>query len=140
MMGMGNLLLAAAEGSQAGAEHVAGAAEGLALGAELEFLGVGLAIVMGTLFALWLLTAFIGRLFIWSERASSLRSRPVVGPVATIVRSSEAEAEAELPIAVIAAAIAVALDAPHRIISVEPQEQSWAIEGRRRIFASHQLR
>ncbi len=133
----GSLLAAAATGAEATVQHGAGATEKLSFLAELELLGVGFAIVLGTLCALWWLTALMGWLFVRGRGNQSAMKPVATTPAAALAPPATEE---DVPIAAIAAAVAVVLDAPHRILSVELQRQDWAVEGRRRIFASHQLR
>lgn len=96
----------------------------------LEFLGIGIAMV---LLALSFLAASVGglaRVIAWTAHRPARASH-----------SSE-----ELPpqlIAVLAAAIAVALDEPHRILHIRPvapEDNQWSLEGRIRHHVSHQVR
>lgn len=105
----------------------------------LEFLGLGLAIVMLALSGIYVVTALVGAVFQYADRrrelaAGSEAPEPASAPVDV--------AEEAPPVAVIAAAVATVLEAPHRIIAVhpEPGTGAWVQEGRHRHFESHHVR
>ncbi len=101
----------------------------------LEFQAVGLLIVMGTLFLLYLVCAGIGAAFQAAERSR----RPA--PVQPVASSEPADAApADVPVVLIAAAVAAVVDQPHRVVKVEPVAAGWSLEGRRQLLTSHQPR
>lgn len=102
----------------------------------LEFQLVGLCIVMGALFGLYLLCAAIGRLFqLAGKQAAARAGRRDVADAALSAGTVPHE-----HLAVIAAAIAGFVDEPHRLIEISPTPDGWSAEGRRQQLASHQTR
>ncbi len=105
-----------------------------------------LLVFAGLIAATWQLTKLLRRLDTLEER---LVAPPAPRPVAVV---SAAAAPAPQPVpaalapefpAVIAAAVYAALGQPVRILSITEVaggQQVWSLEGRRQIFASHQVR
>jgi Na+-transporting methylmalonyl-CoA/oxaloacetate decarboxylase gamma subunit len=120
------------------AVSLAGAAKGPALTAESSwgdvfgFLCLGMFIVLATLAVLSMFCAVIGFFFKRIEAVKQSRDdvkmpQEIAPPIADTPH---------LP--VIAAAVAIVLDNHHyRITRITPARGSWALEGRRQIFASH---
>lgn len=102
----------------------------------------GLAVVFIALGLIWVALEVMGLYF--KRRAPA----PVVAPVpaapvaaAPVTPAVPAGLPPEL-VAVIAATVQVSLEGPYRIQAIVPVNpgQDWAHEGRRQIFASHQIR
>jgi uncharacterized protein with LGFP repeats len=142
----------------------ASAHEALARGTfldQLQFLTVGLVIVMGALAALWLLCELTGLFFKRAEAAAAARKleaqakaapaatapakvaepKPAVAQAAPAAVAAPAAAPAPeaIPLAVIAAAVAAVIDGPCRVVEVKPASQAWSLEGRRLQLISHRL-
>lgn len=109
------------------------------LSESVPFQLTGLAVVFIALGLIWLALKIMGLYF--------TRKVPTVvpAPVAAAVPAAAPVAPAGLPpelVAVIAATVQVSLEGPYRIQAIVPVNpgQDWAHEGRRQIFASHQIR
>ena len=97
----------------------------------------GLAVVFIALGLIWVSMEILGLFFRQTAKA------PVQSEPATV--AAAAPVSVDLPpelIAVIAATVQVSFGGPHRIQAIipVPSGQDWASEGRRQIFASHQVR
>lgn len=108
------------------------------LGESILFQINGLVVVFAALCSIWGMLELTG---IYFRRASA---RPKPAPLA-VPATTPAKPVPEISpqmIAAIAAAVSVALNARHRIDAIVPiaAGQDWAQEGRRQIFASHQVR
>lgn len=111
------------------------------LGESFRFQVTGLLVVLTALGALCVLIALIGRFFLAAERRTraAAASERHAG-VATGGGAVPPEIQA-----VIAAAVAAVLQGRHFAVRavhyVEPdQRRAWSLEGRRQIYASHQVR
>jgi Na+-transporting methylmalonyl-CoA/oxaloacetate decarboxylase gamma subunit len=106
----------------------------------LQYQLTGLLVVLFTLGALALLVALLGRVI----SAFESRSTPAPSPVAASAPAAP-EAISGPVFAAIAAAVSTALG-DHRFVirgvqAVDPRENlAWGAEGRRSIYASHQVR
>ena len=104
----------------------------------LPFQLAGLAVVLGTLFVLYLICSAVALCF--RPRAVVPVTSPVPAALPTDASSDDAV------VAAISAAVAVVLDQPHRVLSIRPAATSsewlgaWAIEGRFQHFRSHKVR
>lgn len=111
----------------------------------LQFQTVGLAVVLSTLVAIWIILELTGMFFRRRQRLQ----KPI--------RHSPSPSQAAAPslthreIAAIAAAVHATIKGPFHILSVQqhddmlrtklnPQQQAWSVEGRRAIFSSHRIR
>ena len=118
----------------------------------LVFQLLGVAVVLASLYVLYLICALIGLAF--RRPMGAPAAPPAPAPAAPVAASPSetaaaasrvAAAEAELA-AVIAAAVAVVLQRPHRVLDIHkiaPANQwlnAWAIEGRFQHFTSHRVR
>lgn len=105
----------------------------------------GLAVVFVALGAIWGLLELIGRLFRLASRVAANARAKASAAAAAVAAASQPEDVTRLPeevLAAISASVTVALNgARHRITAVTPEVPSldWAREGRRAIFASHQM-
>jgi Na+-transporting methylmalonyl-CoA/oxaloacetate decarboxylase gamma subunit len=100
----------------------------------------GLAVVFIALGLIWLSLEVLGYYFKRTAIAPAPEIPVVVAaPVAAPVPDNTLSPEL---IAVIAATVRVSLEGPYRIQAIVPVPagQDWAHEGRRQIFASHQVR
>lgn len=109
------------------------------LGESIPYQLTGLAVVFIALGLIWVALEVMGLYF--KRRAPA----PVVAPVSTTPVAPAPAVPAGLPpelVAVIAATVQVSLEGPYRIQAIVPVNpgQDWAHEGRRQIFASHQIR
>lgn len=109
------------------------------LGENLSFQLVGLTIVLGALYVLYLLCAGVGLLFQRLETRQITRGHATATTMAGNEPAIATAPHDDVPIAVIAAAVAAAVERPHRLLEVRPQPQAWSLEGRRLITTSHQL-
>lgn len=109
----------------------------------------GFVLVLLVLSLLAIVTAGVGSMFIRDEKRRKAKAEDAVARaasssrVATVSRGDEGvTAEDEGPLlAVLAAAVhSVMGSRPHRMVSVQHTESSWAQEGRRQIFSSHRVR
>ena len=112
------------------------------LSESIPFQLTGLAVVFIALGLIWLALKVMGLFFKSQAPAPAAIPAPAAhaapAPVAPAV-------PAGLPpelVAVIAATVQVSLEGPYRIQAIVPVNpgQDWAHEGRRQIFASHQIR
>jgi len=119
----------------------------MGMGSELAFIGSGFALVLGVLALLWMISAFIGRLVQWTDKAQAVTPKgaaPVPSP--SPLPSSLAAPQGVVPaghLAAIAAAVAVMTDGRGRVVSVSaPAHRAsvWAQEGRMEHFSSHRVR
>ena len=102
----------------------------------LEFLFVGLLIVMGTLAALWILCELLGSVFKLLAARQAARAACEAPPLEAPVAGPGPDA---VPIVVIAAAVAAVLEQPHRVVEIRPASIAWSLEGRRQQLGSHKL-
>ncbi len=112
------------------------------LSESIPFQLTGLAVVFIALGLIWIALEVMGLFF--KRRAAAPAAVP-----ATAVPPAPAAAIPAVPaglppelVAVIAATVQVSLEGPYRIQAIVPVNtgQDWAHEGRRQIFASHQIR
>jgi len=116
------------------------------LGESLQFLLVGVGVVLGVLVSLAILTQLMGMLF--KRMAASPAPAAATSPRMTKPAASKAgkgdEPDPALLAALIGAAVHVTLGEPHRIVSVRAvrgaDQSNWSAEGRRQIFSSHRIR
>ena len=114
------------------------------LGESLPYQLTGLAVVFIALGLIWVALEAMGLYF--KRRAPA--PTPVAAPAPVPAPAAAAPAPAAptgIPpelLAVIAATVQVSLEGPYRIQAIVPVNpgQDWAHEGRRQIFASHQIR
>lgn len=109
------------------------------LGESIAFQFTGLLVVFTALGLIWLSLTLVGGFF---RRRAAAAPSPVPAPaVAPAVVPAATDLPPEL-VAVIAAAVQVSLTGAYRIQAIVPvgTGQDWAHEGRRQIFASHQVR
>lgn len=106
---------------------------------------VGFVVVMGTLGLLWALTALMSwAVARWQPRPAPQPSRHDPADL-TVTPGAAARAPAgggepdDEELAAIAAAVALMIDAPHRVVRVQPQPSAWGQEGRRNTHASHRM-
>ena len=109
------------------------------LSESIPFQLTGLAVVFIALGLIWVALEVMGLYF--KRRAPA----PAVAPVPAASAAPAPVVPAGLPpelVAVIAATVQVSLEGPYRIQAIVPVNpgQDWAHEGRRQIFASHQIR
>lgn len=109
------------------------------LSESIPFQLTGLAVVFIALGLIWVALEVMGLYF--KRRAPA----PAVAPVPAAPAAPAPVVPAGLPpelVAVIAATVQVSLEGPYRIQAIVPVNpgQDWAHEGRRQIFASHQIR
>ncbi len=109
------------------------------LGESIPYQLTGLAVVFIALGLIWAALEVMGLYF--KRRAPA----PAVAPVSAAPAAPAPVVPAGLPpelVAVIAATVQVSLEGPYRIQAIVPVNpgQDWAHEGRRQIFASHQIR
>lgn len=102
----------------------------------------GLIVVFVALSLIWLMLEVTG--FYFKRAAKKAASAAVPAPVAAVVPAAVAPTVDELPpelVAAVAAAVHIVCGAQARIQAIVPvAAQDWAQEGRRQIFASHQIR
>lgn len=108
------------------------------LSESIPFQLTGLVVVFTALGLIWLVLTVVGQFF---KRTAPAPALPVPAVAAPVPLSAPDSLSPEL-IAVIAATVRVSLDGPYRIQAIipVPAGQDWASEGRRQIFASHQVR
>lgn len=115
----------------------------------LQYQLTGFLVVLFTLGSLAFIVGLIGRVFIFLEARNATSATPLPARAATpAAASAPATTEEEIPTAVLAAiagAVAAALgDSRFAIRSVKvadpKQNLAWSAEGRRTIYASHQIR
>lgn len=109
--------------------------------AHLEIIGIGFATVLGVLAVLWLVSATIGKVFVWTA--------PALAPGAAVAPAVPAKtgvlADSGVPahhLAVIAGAAAAVLDRPFRIVRVTaPAHWSagWAHQGKFESFTNYRV-
>lgn len=106
------------------------------IGESITFQLNGLAVVFLALLSIWGLLELMG---VYFRRAGA---QVQVSPVAVVPAPTPAAALPPETLAAIAAAVHVALGPRHRIHAIVPvsADLDWAHEGRRQIFASHQVR
>lgn len=110
------------------------------LGESIPFQLTGLAVVFIALGLIWFVLEVMGLYF--KRRAPAPSAAPAVSAApAPAAPAMPADLPPEL-VAVIAATVQVSLEGPYRIQAIVPVNpgQDWAHEGRRQIFASHQVR
>lgn len=113
------------------------------LGESLPYQLTGLAVVFIALGLIWVALEAMGLYF--KRRAPApapvAAPAPAIVPVAAPAPTAPTGIPPEL-LAVIAATVQVSLEGPYRIQAIVPVNpgQDWAHEGRRQIFASHQVR
>jgi Na+-transporting methylmalonyl-CoA/oxaloacetate decarboxylase gamma subunit len=111
------------------------------LSESVPFQLTGLAVVFIALGLIWLALKVMGLYF--TRQAPAVAPVPVASlpPAAAPAPAVPADLAPEL-VAVIAATVQVTLEGPYRIQAIVPVNpgQDWAHEGRRQIFASHQIR
>lgn len=110
------------------------------LSESIPFQLTGLAVVFIALGLIWLALEAMGLYF--KRRTPAPSAAPAaVAPPAPAAPAVPAGLPPEL-VAVIAATVQVSLEGPYRIQAIVPVNpgQDWAHEGRRQIFASHQIR
>ncbi|MBK8858351.1 MAG: OadG family protein [Opitutaceae bacterium] len=108
------------------------------LSESIPFQLTGLMVVFTALGLIWLVLTVVGQFFKRTAPAPVVPAPAVTAPVPV---SAPDSLPPEL-IAVIAATVRVSLEGPYRIQAIVPVPagQDWAHEGRRQIFASHQVR
>ncbi len=108
------------------------------LSESIPFQLTGLVVVFTALGLIWLVLTVVGQFF---KRTAPAPAVPVPVVAAAAPVSAPDSLSPEL-IAVIAATVRVSLEGPYRIQAIVPVPagQDWAHEGRRQIFASHQVR
>lgn len=108
------------------------------LSESIPFQLTGLMVVFTALGLIWLVLTVVGQFF---KRTAPAPAVPAPAVAALVPLSAPDTLSPEL-IAVIAATVRVSLEGPYRIQAIVPVPagQDWAHEGRRQIFASHQVR
>ncbi len=112
------------------------------LSESIPFQLTGLAVVFTALGLIWLALKIMGSYFTSQAPAPAAVPAPVaVAAPVPVAPAIPAGLSPEL-VAVIAATVQVSLEGPYRIEAIVPVNpgQDWAHEGRRQIFASHQIR
>jgi hypothetical protein len=110
------------------------------LGESLVFQLNGLVVVFLALASIWAVLEATGVYF--RRAAARARKEPPPAPAPSPVVSGVPAGLPPETIAAITAAVSVVIDRRHRISAIVPlaPELDWAHEGRRQIFASHQVR
>ncbi|WP_309382802.1 OadG family protein [Cerasicoccus frondis] len=113
------------------------------LGQNLQFILVGFCFVILVLLVLAGITQMIGLAFKQPAKAKPVVAAKSASPA--VVEAPVDETVEELDPAITAVIVAAAVhtvlgNQPHRILSIRPEQQSWAQEGRRQIFSSHSVR
>lgn len=110
------------------------------LGESIVFQINGLVVVFLALASIWGVLELTGLFF--RRRAVAKPAVKAAAPLPASPRAADASGLPPETVAVIAAAVHAAVGAPHRIEVIVPVGPSsdWAREGRRQIFASHQVR
>ncbi|WP_425395647.1 OadG family transporter subunit [Aeoliella sp.] len=103
------------------------------MGELLQFVVVGLLVVLAALTSLALMSTLVSRIL------AALKENKAKAPPAPIPEDGLPEEE----LLVIAAAVAAVYTQPHRIVHVRgltPEDMAWALQGRSQIHASHALK